>query len=150
VSPSLGRIDAEITLVVPVTVTQKNGLPGDFDSEDCTVHGELTYRYMAGVYRFGSDPVSLLKPCAPHLPAIPPPPDPPNASGNGGGFDFQGDRDVPDLEIPSTQRNSPPSMLETTAGCESGEEGVCARVRVRLDQDVVIARTGFQATLELE
>ncbi len=79
-------------------------------------------------------------------------PEPPPGEGGGGTVNinpvvFESGDCLPGLIVPL---GTGPLALRDPRGTDDGGSGICAQVRLRLDQDLVLTRNAFRATLEIE
>jgi hypothetical protein len=141
---NLGTLWASSGLTIPVAIERKAA------TADCHVpcqfYGRVAWTLVSGGTRYGYNaPITLINAwtnCAcPGVPA-PPPGIPPGGWAGGGGGGGSGGGVTPVY--------NPPPVFTPPQVCVPHKDGVCAKVKLQLNQEAVLTREAFKATLELE
>ena len=146
---SLGTVAANSGVVVPVQITRKPGATPDCHTP-CTFYGRASWTLVSAGKTYGyTAPITFINAwtncvCS-GTPGTPTPPTP--GPGPWYGTNYYPGPGNPGPVIPTP---NPPPTFTSPPRCVPHLDGVCAKVKLQLNQDAVLSRDAFKATLEIE
>ena len=141
---NLGTLSAMGGMVVPVQIRRLTNAALSRCDIPCQINGRVSYSLLSGgnTYRY-SVPLLAVHAWANCVCPSPTPPPCVGCSGGPGWYPGPGGGGIVIPVDPPTPQYEPPSQ------CVPHLDGVCAKVKLRLDQEAVLSRDAFKATLEL-
>ena len=145
---NLGTVAANSGVVVPVMITRKPGATPDCHTP-CTFFGRAAWTLVSAGRTFGYNaPITFINAWTNCVCSGTPGGSPSTPPGSGSWIGSWGSGPgTSGLTIPV---NNPPPVFTPPPRCVPHLDGVCAKVKLQLNQEAVLSRDAFKATLELE